>query len=1498
MQKRIWLTLLAVLMVVTVSLTVVFASDADTATGQTVTADTTWYNETDTEFRLSNAADLLGLAELVNGGNTFAGKTVTLDNDIDLAGVNWDGIGIYEKSATGTPFSGTFDGANHKISNVTFVAKEYTGFFNQLYKATVQNLTVEVDGFVSGATGSYGAAAIAGHARSSTIENCVSEGAIKGTHNVAGIVVRISTAEKATTLIKGCTNKATLTSSYTKIGGIAALSQSIQTAYTIEGCVNEGAINSTGNSEATIDGGYAGIIGWAGYDGSNDDAYNQAVIIKDCENKGTISVTGGTLYGQIAGKIATFKQLENNKGIAGQAAIFHPVDGLNFATVAGGVASYVSDGALAAGNTYLVTGLAYGNEVVKPTIALTDGQSISFDTSLATIDDSGITSAVTSVEVTEKQNGNVITYSVGDVAETYVASIGQTQYTSLQAAIDAAASGDTITLIADTAENNVQVMENQNITIDLDGHTLTGYIFSKGILTVQNGTIKSETLVSGSSKSAIESCGENATLTLVNVTATSLRHAIRVEGGTATIESGTYTVLNQDATQTSHALNAGGIYTTVVTVNGGTFNGIDLTEGHTGADSGAAVMAQKNATVTINGGIFQGGQNDTLAISDDSNGVIKIPALVGDGLNPAQFDQDPTAHIVNPEGSVYIGVKGDNYYTIAKAVAQINTTYYATIQDAIDAAQNGATINVIAESIELPVINKAGLTFKTECGTKITNSFSTSADAGWNIANTTFDGFEFAAQSGFIATDLTLKNCKFTGNNGIYYGAANGTWLVESCEFTCSVYGLMVGEGNGTVAVKNTTINGGFNTFGSTVTMNFENCTFNKSTKSSYNVVQTRGNMTLTDCTIAADWPVAGDASNFGNVEVDDVTEFYNVTYTGEDIFALGEAKGVAVVNPTKNESGLYTGGTFASKPSADILAEGFVPTVDANGNYTVAEGAYVASIGDVQYASLQEAIDAAKTGETVTLLADITVSGEKFTVADGQSITLDLNGHTIAGTDTNASGNFELIANKGTLTIKDSVGDGAITLTATADRDWNAYSAVIANLGGTLTVESGTIQHLRGTDMAYAIDNNSTLGDTTLTINGGAILSNNYRAVRMFANSITNANTVAVNGGTVKGGSAARGNNAWSTAIWMQNPNAKANKASLTVSDAAKIGSVNVYSTGDASNFALAVAADALIQDDPAGVASVLDNVTDENFVIEATNGIYGIKDTNVSLYGTSITLGDRIGINFYVNISDEIIAKDGAYILFTFANEKVEMSLAGLTKEENGSYKFTAPVYSYEMTDEITAQVIAGDYQSVVFRQSVANYAATIKQNGTDVEGNTFDEHDVKLAEALLRYGAAAQNYFRNEKNDVTFSDSEQNVTIDSTYEREVTAAIGDISYNGSSVLFQSQAIIRHYFKLSNNASINDYTFTVNGKTLQPVESGGEYYVAISGINATDLDEMYTLTVTCGDNTQTITYGVYTYIQRQLSSTTATTDLQNLVKALYWYSQAAEAAANAAQA
>ncbi len=121
------------------------------------TIDTSWYNDTDTEFTLDSAEQIAGLAELVDSGKTFEGKTIILDSDLDLGVIGENGeyicfqpIGSYRKNLE---FKGTFDGNGHIISNLhqnTWALDngyEYgdlgLGLFGKVRNATIKNLKMD-----------------------------------------------------------------------------------------------------------------------------------------------------------------------------------------------------------------------------------------------------------------------------------------------------------------------------------------------------------------------------------------------------------------------------------------------------------------------------------------------------------------------------------------------------------------------------------------------------------------------------------------------------------------------------------------------------------------------------------------------------------------------------------------------------------------------------------------------------------------------------------------------------------------------------------------------------------------------------------------------------------------------------------------------------------------------------------------------------------------------------------------------------------------------------------------------------------------------------------------------------------------------------------------------------------------------------------------------------------------------------------------------------------
>lgn len=156
--------------------------------------DTSWYTNDTTvsTFYISTAAQLAGLAKLVNEGNNFSKKTIQLTKDIRLneqdvptGGHEWTPIGNNKKK-----FQGTFDGDGHAVSGLYInEAKTHKGLFGAINSATVKNLIVTGSvnsGYQNNAGG------IVGNSTKSIVQNCGFYGTVisttKATALVGGVV--------------------------------------------------------------------------------------------------------------------------------------------------------------------------------------------------------------------------------------------------------------------------------------------------------------------------------------------------------------------------------------------------------------------------------------------------------------------------------------------------------------------------------------------------------------------------------------------------------------------------------------------------------------------------------------------------------------------------------------------------------------------------------------------------------------------------------------------------------------------------------------------------------------------------------------------------------------------------------------------------------------------------------------------------------------------------------------------------------------------------------------------------------------------------------------------------------------------------------------------------------------------------------------------------------------------------------------------------------------
>ena len=237
MKKKILSLLLALCLVMALVPMTAFAegTSVDNWDGS---ADTSWYvgHETDTEYHITTAEQLAGLAQLVNadpGTTNFAGKTFYLDNDIDLSGHEWISIGtVLGGDYPEYSFCGVFDGQGHVISNFYSHESYIEGadeshnllrnaLFGSVYNGEVKNLGVaDAEIWIDPKDDSAaGKGILVDWMGKSKITNCWTSGSIySGTKiekNIGGIVG--ITMQGCT--ISGCYSTATLTGNFTNSEG-------------------------------------------------------------------------------------------------------------------------------------------------------------------------------------------------------------------------------------------------------------------------------------------------------------------------------------------------------------------------------------------------------------------------------------------------------------------------------------------------------------------------------------------------------------------------------------------------------------------------------------------------------------------------------------------------------------------------------------------------------------------------------------------------------------------------------------------------------------------------------------------------------------------------------------------------------------------------------------------------------------------------------------------------------------------------------------------------------------------------------------------------------------------------------------------------------------------------------------------------------------------------------------------------------------------------------
>lgn len=448
-------------------------------------------------------------------------------------------------------------------------------------------------------------------------------------------------------------------------------------------------------------------------------------------------------------------------------------------------------------------------------------------------------------------------------SSTAVAKIGDVEYPTLQAAVDAAKSGNTVQLVADTKEN--VTISKQAVVLDLNGYTLNGGTKAgKPALTINNkrvtikdtseaktGTIKREDTAENSGKGShyvidiqgsawvtFESGNVENNSGIVGVTGASLVRVgddgvnkfpgLNIKGGTFTqdnfiavkvdrgdlfLNGGTINSANSYAIEDWHrtTINAGTVNGDVAawTYSGGSNSSVQLKGGIINGNISSVNYGNaeaRKATVTITGGTVSG-ELDTRSYDPQTNELTSITdtSKATIEVTGGTFDKDPTAYVAN---GIIVRTNGDGKYVADKPyIATVGGTGYYDIESAFKAQTTSGKPIVLLRDYT------TGSTFNSGSVARVVDL------NGHTWTCTGKDANSAAFEINYPNAALTVKNGKIVSSQlvGLIPSAMGGTitydnssLTFENVEMTTTATSGIESNGmntNDVVTLKNSTLN-------------------------------------------------------------------------------------------------------------------------------------------------------------------------------------------------------------------------------------------------------------------------------------------------------------------------------------------------------------------------------------------------------------------------------------------------------------------------------------------------------------------------------------------------------------------------------------------------------------------------------------------------------------------------------------------------------------------
>ena len=231
------------------NLSAAFTPEAGKFYNITLNKDKGYTDDGQGNYTVTSAEGLKNIAELVNE-EWKLDINITLDNDIDLTGIDWTPI----CPDNSKKYTGTFDGGNHTITGLTVTgSNRYAGLFGQIGPGgTVKNVVLTEVNVTSGTF----VGGVAGWSFGGNIENCSVSGSVSGSSgsDVGGVV-----GYQQVGSITGCSSSATVKGTE-RAGGVVGVTNGGTTLLTA--CYATG--NVTVENDGTSNAWAGGIVGMNG----------------------------------------------------------------------------------------------------------------------------------------------------------------------------------------------------------------------------------------------------------------------------------------------------------------------------------------------------------------------------------------------------------------------------------------------------------------------------------------------------------------------------------------------------------------------------------------------------------------------------------------------------------------------------------------------------------------------------------------------------------------------------------------------------------------------------------------------------------------------------------------------------------------------------------------------------------------------------------------------------------------------------------------------------------------------------------------------------------------------------------------------------------------------------------------------------------------------------------------------------------------------------------